>query len=94
MTVLKSFGEIPSIGTLSFPREGITMAVDFPNKGIDTLNFMEILDNIVIKYEGAVYPAKDARMSKNAFLKSFPKIIDFKKNIDPKMTSFFWERVK
>ena len=94
LTVLKSFGEIPSIGTLSFPREGITMAVDFPNKGIDTLNFMEILDNIVIKYEGAVYPAKDARMSKNAFLKSFPKIIDFKKNIDPKMTSFFWERVK
>ena len=55
------------------------MAVDFPNKGIDTLNFMEILDNIVIKYEGAVYPAKDARMSKNTFLKSFTKLLILKK---------------
>ena len=94
LTVLKSFGPVPSLGTISFPREGVTMAIDFPNKGIGTLNFMRALDDIVIKNNGALYPAKDARMSKNTFIKSFPNHNKFKENIDPKMTSFFWERVK
>jgi len=94
LTVLKSFGPVPSVGTISFPREGVTMAIDFPNKGIGTLNFMKALDNIVIKNNGALYPAKDARMSKNIFIKSFPNHKEFKENIDPRMTSFFWERVK
>ena len=49
------------------------MAIDFPNKGTGTLNFMKSLDDIVIKNNGALYPAKDARMSKNTFIKKLPK---------------------
>ncbi len=94
LTVLKSFGNIASLGTLSFPREGVTMAIDFQNKGDHTLNFMKKLDNIVMKYNGAIYPAKDARMSKNIFERSFSKNAEFRKFIDPKISSFFWERVK
>ena len=70
------------------------MAIDFQNKGDHTLNFMKKLDNIVMKYNGAIYPAKDARMSKNIFEKSFSKNAEFRKFIDPKISSFFLERVK
>jgi len=91
--VLKNFGEIESIGMMSFPREGLTMALDFPNKGTQTLDFFNRLDQIVMEYGGALYPAKDARMSKKIFYSSFPKIEEFKKYIDPKFSSSFWRRV-
>ena len=94
LTVLKSFGSIASIGDLSFPREGVTLAIDFPNRGSKTIKFMEDLDNIVIQHGGALYPAKDARMSKKVFSNSFPNQSEFIKNIDPHLSSFFWERVK
>ena len=46
-----------------------------------------------MEYEGALYPAKDARMSKEVFNKSFPYVNEFVKYIDPKFSSSFWERV-
>ncbi len=94
LTVLKNFGASKPIGKLSFPREGVTLAIDFPNKGQTTLDFMEILDELVMSNDGALYPAKDARMSKTVFEKSFPNKVNFEKDIDPKFSSFFWERVK
>ena len=94
LTVLKKFGSIQSIGNLSFPREGVTLAIDFPNKGNSTLKFLQLLDKLVISHEGALYPAKDARMSKEIFEKSFPNKNIFKRDIDPLFSSFFWERVK
>ena len=78
---------------MSFPRKGITMALDFQNKGKETLKFLDRLDSIVMEYEGALYPAKDARMSKEVFNKSFPYVNEFVKYIDPKFSSSFWERV-
>ncbi len=94
LTVLKKFGSIQSIGNLSFPREGITLAIDFPNRGRSTLKFLQLLDSLVVSHEGALYPAKDARMSKEMFEKSFPNKNIFIKDIDPLFSSFFWERVK
>ena len=91
--VLKTFGNIKSVGMMSFPRKGITMALDFQNKGKETLKFLDRLDSIVMEYEGALYPAKDARMSKEVFNKSFPYVNEFVKYIDPKFSSSFWERV-
>jgi len=79
---------------LSFPREGITLAIDFPNRGSSTLKFLQLLDSLVVSHEGALYPAKDARMSKEIFEKSFPNKNIFIKDIDPLFSSFFWERVK
>ena len=91
--VLKTFGDIESIGYMSFPREGLTLALDFRIKGNKTFKFLERLDKIVMENNGSLYPAKDARMSGKMFVESFKKIDDFTKYIDPKFSSSFWRRV-
>ena len=91
--VLKTFGDIKSIGMMSFPRKGVTMTLDFQNKGNKTLEFLDRLDKIVMEYGGALYPAKDSRMSKNIFQSSFPNLHEFANFIDPKFSSSFWRRV-
>lgn len=93
LSVLKRFGNIPSIGMMSFPREGYTLALDFPNKGKRTLQFLNELDKLVQSVNGAIYPAKDARMSASMFNQSFPLVEDFKQYIDPQFSSSFWRRV-
>ena len=93
LSVLKKFGNIKSPGMLSFPREGITLALDFPNHGTDTLTLMEKLDKIVVAAGGAVYPAKDARMSAASFQQYYPQWHEFSKYIDPGFSSSFWRRV-
>lgn len=93
LTVLKEFGNMPSRGMLSFPRPGVTFALDFPNTGKRTLNLMNQLDRVVMHANGAVYPAKDARMSIEAFQHYFPHWEKFKSYIDPKFSSSFWRRV-
>jgi len=93
LTVLKSFGNRKSPGLLSFPKEGITLAVDFRMEGRKTLDALNYADEIVLNRGGRLYPAKDARMSPLAFKISYPEIEEFKKYIDPKFSSDFWRRV-
>jgi len=93
LTVLKEFGDIKSPGMLSFPRPGITLALDFPNRGQVTLELLNRLDNITLKYSGFVYPAKDARMSAESFAKYYPNWKEFEKYIDPHFSSSFRRRV-
>lgn len=93
LSVLKEFGDISSPGLLSFPRPGITLALDFPNRGQKTLELLESLDVITLKYKGAVYPAKDARMSPESFAQYFPNWKDFEPFIDPHFSSGFQRRV-
>ena len=93
LSVLKRFGNISSLGMLSFPREGYTLALDFPNKGKRTLDFLNELDQLVRSVGGAIYPAKDARMSGETFRNSFPQLEQFKPYIDPAFSSSFWRRV-
>ena len=93
LSVLKEFGDIPSPGLLSFPRPGTTLALDFPNRGEKTLKLLNELDNITQKYGGAVYPAKDARMSAEAFSQYFPNWDNFKQHIDPHFNSDFKRRI-
>ncbi len=93
LAVLKEFGDVDSPGLLSFPRPGICLALDFANRGETTLKLAAELDELVIKAGGAVYPAKDVRMSSQAFKAYFPKMEEFKAFIDPKFTSDFWKRV-
>jgi FAD/FMN-containing dehydrogenase len=94
LAVLKTFGDIPSPGLMSFPRKGVTLALDFPNDGEPTLRLMRELDEIVFQAGGSLYPAKDARMSPQSFRASYPKLDEFKKLIDPRFSSSFWRRVK
>jgi len=91
--VLKQFGSAPSAGMLSFPRPGLTIALDFAMRGERTLQLMQSLDEIVKQSGGALYPAKDARMSPALFEASFPRWRSFVPYIDPKMSSSFWRRV-
>lgn len=93
LSVLKVFGELTSPGMLSFPRPGITLAIDFPFRGRDTLTLLDKLDDVTRAAQGAVYPAKDARMSAEAFQDYFPQWESFARFVDPKFSSSFWRRV-
>jgi L-gulonolactone oxidase len=94
LAVLKTFGSVPSPGLLSFPCEGTTLALDFPNQGEVTLKLMERLDEIVLKVGGRLYPAKDGRMTARQFHAGYPQASEFSKHVDPGMSSAFWERMK
>ena len=87
LTVLKTFGDKPSIGMLSFPTHGVTLAVDFPNTGKDVLDLMDRLDNIVLEAGGHLYLAKDARQSRSLFEKTYPQSSLFQQYRDPGISS-------
>jgi FAD/FMN-containing dehydrogenase len=93
LAVLKTFGNLASPGLLSFPREGATLALDFPNRGARTLRLMERLDAIVRDADGALYPAKDGRMSGAMFRAGHPNWEKFSTQIDPAFGSDFLRRV-
>lgn len=93
LAVLKRFGNIPSAGLLSFPRSGLTLAVDLPNRGSQTLRLLDELDAIVLRVGGSVYPAKDARMPGTSFRRFFPQWESFRSFVDPQFRSDFWHRV-
>jgi hypothetical protein len=93
LTVLKAFGNIPSPGMLSFPRPGLTLALDFAYRGQKTLRLLDELDAIVVQTGGALYPAKDARMSAHSFQTFYPQWKEFAQYIDPHFSSSFWRRV-
>jgi FAD/FMN-containing dehydrogenase len=93
LSVLKVFGDRPSPGMLSFPRPGVTLALDFPVRAA-TLDLLDRLDRVVMEAGGAVYPAKDARMSPATFAASFPRVGEFARHVDPAFSSSFWRRVR
>ncbi|WP_428329462.1 FAD-binding protein [Mucilaginibacter sp.] len=82
LTVLKVLGKQESM--ISFCREGYTLALDFPLKN-GILEFLDELDEIVLKYGGRLYITKDARM-KQGMLAGYPELEKFKtiiKKYDP-----------
>jgi FAD/FMN-containing dehydrogenase len=93
LAVLKQFGAMPSLGMLSFPRPGATLALDFPNTGAATFALLDSLDDVVANAGGAVYPAKDARMSGEHFRQYFQRWETFLPFVDPNFSSSFWRRV-
>ena len=93
LSVLKVFGDVPSPGLMSFPRPGVTLALDFPNRGRPTFELLDALDGVVMAAGGGVYPAKDARMSGAAFRQYFPEWRHFSSYVDPGVSSSFWRRV-
>ena len=93
LTVLKRFGEVEPVGMLSFPEPGYMVALDFADCGEETDKLFKRMDQIVSSVGGRLYPAKDSKMSAKDFKKFYPKLEEFKKHIDPNMSSSFWRRV-
>src|SRR5512140_1614383 len=93
LTVLKRFGAARSPGLMSFPRPGFTLALDLPNRGEETFAHFARLEAIAMEAGGALYPAKDARMSRETFARSYPRLDEFRSHVDPAFSSSFWRRV-
>jgi FAD/FMN-containing dehydrogenase len=93
LAVLKQFGDLESPGLLSFPRAGLTLALDFPNLGEPLQKLFRELDDIVERAGGRIYPAKDGRMPGPLFRSGFPNWMQFSRFIDPCCSSSFWRRV-
>ena len=93
LAVLKVFGNQPSPGMLSFPRPGVTLALDFPYHGEDTKRLFRQLIEVVNQARGAIYPAKDACITATDYMRYFPALEKFKQYKDPAFSSLFWERV-
>jgi len=85
LAVLKRFGD-QGKGMLSFPKEGMTLALDLPNTGEKVFSLLDELDNILLKCQGRVYLAKDARLKSSAFYAMYPRYNEWrqiKSLIDP-----------
>ena len=93
LAVLKTFGNRQSVGMMSFPRPGVTLALDFPNKGGRTLKFFARLDAIVREAGGRIYPAKDARMPRDLFEAGYPRLAEFLQYRDPGISSALSRRL-
>jgi decaprenylphospho-beta-D-ribofuranose 2-oxidase len=75
LAVLKIFGKQESI--ISFPREGYTLALDFPVRA-GLFEFLDELDQIVLRYGGRLYMSKDARMKPEVLQLGYPDLHKFK----------------
>jgi FAD/FMN-containing dehydrogenase len=93
LTVLKRFGAPRSPGLLSFPRPGFTLALDLPNRGEETFAHYARLEAIAMEAGGGLYAAKDARMSRDTFERSHPRLAEFRRHLDPAFSSSLWRRV-
>jgi FAD/FMN-containing dehydrogenase len=93
LAVLKAFGDVPSPGLMSFPKPGITLALDFPIKPDKTFPLFARLADMTREFGGRLYPAKDAAMTASQFQAFYPQWEQFARYRDPLLTSSFWERV-
>jgi len=93
LAVLKTFGDISGLGKLSFPTQGITLALDFPNNGKKTQELFRKLDDIVREHQGRIYPAKDAHLTPSDFQNQYPAWREIETLRDPLISSSFWRRV-
>jgi FAD/FMN-containing dehydrogenase len=93
LAMLKTFGSSEPVGMLSFPMQGATLALDFPNKGETTLALFDRLDAIVAEAGGRIYAAKDARMPRALFEAGFPRLAEFVPYRDPGISSSMSRRL-
>ena len=93
LAVLKAFGDVPSPGMMSFPKPGLTLALDFPIKPGKSFALFDRLAAMTLEFGGRLYPAKDARMTAAQFQAFYPQWQAFARYKDPALDSSFWERV-
>lgn len=90
LSVIKRFG-INGLGFLSFPTPGLTVALDIPVPAHPEGLFAALndCDDIVLRHNGRVYLAKDARLNRETFDAMYPladKWRAIKRAVDPNNT--------
>jgi FAD/FMN-containing dehydrogenase len=75
LAVLKRLG--PESGGMSFPMEGHTLALDFPNTPA-TMALLGDLDRITLAHGGRFYLAKDSRLTPDMLRKTDPRAANFR----------------
>ena len=93
LAVLKICGKREPAGMLSFPMEGVTLALDFAHCGESTSRLLHRLDDITLEAGGRTYPAKDGRIDARHFQSFYPNWREFSAHIAPGFSSDFWKRV-
>ncbi len=93
LAVLKVCGDVPSPGFMSFPKPGITLALDFPIREEVSFDLLDRLANITLDHGGRMYPAKDATMTAAQYQAFYPQWQQFAAYVDPAFDSAFWRRV-
>ena len=86
LAVLKRFGN-GNAGPLSFPGAGHTLSLDLPMTGKDLLGLLDELDELVLRYGGRVYLAKDARLARERMRSMYPRLDEWlrvKRAVDPR----------
>lgn len=77
LAVLKKMGP-SSLGPLSFPLEGWTLAVDLPCVGRALDDLLGECDREVLRAGGRVYLAKDARLPREVFTEMYPRLEEWR----------------
>jgi len=93
LAVLKTFGDRQAPGMMSFAMPGVTLALDFPNRGTSTLDLLARLNAIVAEAKGRIYLAKDACMPRTLFEQGYPELPTFLKHRDPGVSSALSRRL-
>lgn len=93
LAVLKQCGNLRSPGLLSFPMEGVSLALDFPQRQNVNEALFQTLDAIVHEAGGRLYPAKDAHMQAQHFRDAYPEWSKLEAQRDPLLLSKFWKRM-
>jgi len=93
LAVIKFFGEVPSVGMMSFPTPGVMLALDFPIRKEVSFDLVDRLARITLEHGGRMYSAKDARMTPEQFQAFYPQWNEFARYVDPGFDSAFWQRV-
>jgi decaprenylphospho-beta-D-ribofuranose 2-oxidase len=86
LAVLKKFGPMKPQGPISFPVPGYFLALDFPVGNGEILKHMERWDELVLKFGGRIYLAKDANLRAETFRAMYPRLdewLQVKKKYDP-----------
>ena len=93
LAVIKFFGDMPSVGMMSFPAPGVMLALDFPIRKQVSFDLVDRLAKITLEHGGRMYSAKDARMTAGQYQAFYPQWQQFARFVDPEFDSGFWQRV-
>jgi decaprenylphospho-beta-D-ribofuranose 2-oxidase len=85
LVVIKRFG-VPSGGLLSFPFDGLAVAIDMPARARGLHAALEQADRLVAEASGRVYLAKDSRLAPEALAAMYPELprfMELRARVDP-----------